>query len=85
MHDTLSSTLLHLQIRLLLAARDRTARERRGDDGQATAEYALVLLGAAAIALLIVAWASKTNTVGRLLDAVFNQLLGRSGGPANPA
>lgn len=66
------TALLHLQTRLLL-------RLIRTDDGQATAEYALVLLGAAAVALLVVGWASKTNTVGRLLDAVFGQLLGRSG------
>ncbi|HUP85359.1 MAG TPA: DUF4244 domain-containing protein [Acidimicrobiales bacterium] len=53
--------------------------DRRDQHGQATVEYALVLLGAAAIALLVVAWATKTNTVGRLLDAVFGQLLGKSG------
>jgi hypothetical protein len=43
--------------------------------GQATAEYALVLLGAAAIALLLVAWATKTNKVGKLLDAVVDRVL----------
>ena len=54
----------------------------RCDDeaGQATAEYALVLLGAAAIALLIVSWATKTNVVGKLLDVIFSQLLGHAGG-----
>ena len=47
---------------------DRTIlwRER----GQATTEYALVLLGAAAVALLLVAWATKTGALGGLLDAV---------------
>lgn len=34
------------------------------DCGQTTAEYALVLLGAAAIALLVVAWAADTSPVG---------------------
>ena len=67
------TALLHLQTRLLL-------RLVRTDDGQATAEYALVLLGAAAIALLVVGWATKTNTVGRLLDVVFGQLLGKGAG-----
>ena len=49
---------------------------RMGDDerGQASAEYALVLLGAAAVALLIVAWATKTNLIGKLLDAVLNAI-----------
>ena len=52
---------------------------RRSPDqrGQATAEYALVLLGAAAVALLVMAWASRTNRVGRLLDAVMDALLGK--------
>lgn len=49
----------------------------RFDDerGQTSAEYALVLLGAAAVALLVVAWATKSNKVSQLLNAVFNKLL----------
>ncbi len=42
----------------------------RSQRGQATTEYALVLLGAAAVALLLVAWATKTGAMGALLDAV---------------
>jgi len=42
----------------------------RSQRGQATTEYALVLLGAAAVALLLVAWATKTGAMGSLLDAV---------------
>lgn len=80
----MTTALLHLQTRLVLRAiaddGDRRRPGRRGDEGQATAEYALVLLGAAAIALLVVAWATKTNTVGRLLDAVFGHLLGKGTG-----
>jgi hypothetical protein len=48
---------------------------RQGDEGQATAEYALVLLGAAAVALLLVAWATHTNRIGKLLDSVVEKLL----------
>ena len=55
----------------------RLARYRGDQRGQASAEYALVLLGAAAVALLVTAWASRTNRVGRLLDAVLDQLLSR--------
>lgn len=73
----MTTALLHLQTRLLLLV---IAPRRTDEDGQATAEYALVLLGAAAIALLVVAWTTKTNVVGRLLDAVFGQLLGKSTG-----
>ncbi|MEO5679564.1 MAG: DUF4244 domain-containing protein [Acidimicrobiales bacterium] len=43
---------------------------RRSQRGQATTEYALVLLGAAAVALLLVAWATRTGAIGSLLDAV---------------
>lgn len=48
---------------------------RRGDRGQATAEYALVLVGVAALALLVLAWATKTDKVGDLLDGVFDNIL----------
>jgi Flp pilus assembly pilin Flp len=52
---------------------------RAHDDerGQASAEYALVLLGAAAVALLIVAWATKSDLVGKLFDAVMNAITGK--------
>lgn len=47
----------------------------RGDRGQTTAEYALVLLGAAAVALLLVAWAAKSGKITALLDAVIDKIL----------
>lgn len=50
---------------------------RQSDEGQTTAEYALVLLGAAAVALLLVGWATKTNRIGKLLDFVLDQIVGR--------
>lgn len=49
------------------------------DRGQATAEYALVLLGAAAVALLLIGWATTTDQVSRLFDFVVDQVVGRSG------
>jgi hypothetical protein len=48
-----------------------------GDRGQATAEYALVLLGAALVALLLVAWATAgggAGKIGRLLDRVLDTI-----------
>jgi|APSaa5957512535_1039671.scaffolds.fasta_scaffold35181_2 hypothetical protein len=48
----------------------------RSERGQSTAEYALVLLGAGTIAMMVVAWASSSNQVGHLLDAVFESLIG---------
>jgi hypothetical protein len=59
---------------------DRDAVDAGDEAGQATAEYALVLLGAAAIALLVVSWATKTNVVGKLLDVIFSQLIGKASG-----
>lgn len=48
----------------------------RDQRGQATAEYALVLLGVAAVALLVVSWATHTNKIGDLFDGIFETLLG---------
>ena len=50
------------------------ARAGAGEDGQTTAEYALVLLGVAAIALALVSWVSHTNLVSRLFEVVFSAL-----------
>jgi hypothetical protein len=48
-----------------------TSSERlRTDRGQTTAEYALVLLGAAGIALLLLGWATQSGAIGTLFDAV---------------
>jgi hypothetical protein len=49
----------------------------RRDEGQTTAEYALVLLGAAAVALLVLAWATKTNRIGKLFDFVLDEVVGK--------
>ncbi len=53
-------------------------RVRTDERGQASAEYALVLLGAAAIALLIVAWATKTDLIEKLLDQVVKTITGKA-------
>ena len=42
----------------------------RTERGQTTAEYALVLLGAAGIALLLLGWATQSGAIGTLFDAV---------------
>ena len=60
-----------------LCARIHARLLAAGDRGQTTAEYALVLLGAALIALLLVAWATSgggAGKVGRLLDKVFDRI-----------
>jgi Flp pilus assembly pilin Flp len=65
------ATYLYLSVRTFLS------RVRHDERGQATAEYALVLLGAAAVALLVVGWATHTNLIGKLLDAIMNNITGK--------
>ncbi|MGB6057664.1 MAG: DUF4244 domain-containing protein [Microthrixaceae bacterium] len=43
--------------------------------GQSTVEYALLLLGAAAIAMLVVAWVAKTDMIGRLFEIVLGRIV----------
>jgi len=53
----------------------------RSDPGQATTEYALVLIGAAVIALLVIAWATEGDGAGRigeLFDTVLSNVINRS-------
>ncbi len=48
--------------------------------GQATTEYALVLLGAALVALLVVGWATAgggAGKIGHLFDAVIDAVTGK--------
>jgi len=53
----------------------RIARVLHGEIGQTTAEYALVILGAAAIGALLIAWATKSHAVGKLFDEVIEKVL----------
>lgn len=67
-------TLVTLQI-LALSTADRLRARLVRDDGQSTAEYALVLLGAAGVALLLVAWATKSDKITKLLNSVIDRVL----------
>ncbi|MET0662025.1 MAG: hypothetical protein ABWZ42_02735 [Ilumatobacteraceae bacterium] len=80
--------LLTMFIRLQIAATEsiegfasRHIRARRfGDDGQATTEYALVLLAAALVGLLVVAWATAgggAERVARLFNKVIDSAIDR--------
>ncbi len=58
-----------------------TKQNELHDAGQETTEYALVLLGAAIIALLVVAWATDgggAGRIGELFDSVIGNILGRA-------
>lgn len=66
---------IHIMLRSLFAAPSDD-----DDRGQATTEYALVLLGAAVIALLVVAWATAgggAGKIGRLFDRVMDEVTSR--------
>jgi Protein of unknown function (DUF4244) len=54
-----------------LVARMRWA----GVSGQTTAEYALVMLGAAALATLLISWATGSHAISRLFDSVIEKVL----------
>jgi len=46
----------------------------RDESGQATAEYALVVVAAAAIAGALIVWATSTGALGDLFDAVISRV-----------
>ena len=46
----------------------------RGDAGQATAEYALVIVAAAAVALALIVWALETSVLQSLFSAAVRRV-----------
>ena len=72
--------MLALSVLLCVTLPNRlaTAVRSRDERGQATAEYALVMLAAAAIAMFVVSWVSRTDVIGGLLDTVFGGITGRA-------
>ena len=72
----MNALLARLHVAVLLLT-DPT-RRLRDDRGQATTEYALVLLAAALVALLVVGWATAGGgaaKVGRLFDRVIDSVI----------
>jgi Flp pilus assembly pilin Flp len=47
---------------------------RRGEDGQTTAEYALVILAAAAIAIVLIAWARSSGKLPAFFDKIIDDI-----------
>ena len=48
----------------------------RDESGQATAEYALVIVAAAVIALALILWASNSGVLPEFFDAVVRKVRG---------
>ena len=54
----------------------RSPLELIGDEeAQTTAEYALVILGAAAVAGALIAWAGGTDVIKSFFNKIFHQLM----------
>ena len=73
--------LAALHVQCLLAGRRLSIKRagpgrRAGDRGQTTAEYALVIVGAAAVALLLLTWATGSGKIASLLDKVVDTVAG---------
>lgn len=59
------------------AARAATLSHRR-ELGQASAEYALVIVGAAVLGSLLIAWAAKSQLIADLFDHVLDLVKGKT-------
>ena len=73
----MGSPLTRIAVAAQTAWLDRTVA-LADDEGQATTEYALVLLGAALVALMLIAWATAgggAGKIGRLFDRVMDAVL----------
>lgn len=49
------------------------------ESGQATAEYALVIVAAAVVAVALISWASGTNALPDFFSAVIDRVRGMAG------
>ena len=51
----------------------------RREEGQTTAEYALVILAAAAVAVVLIAWAHSSGKLPAFFDQVIDSVMGEAG------
>jgi len=61
---------------MLLALYVRTRMRITREAGQTTAEYALVILAAAAIAVVLIAWARSSGKLPAFFDSIIDQVAG---------
>ena len=54
----------------------RAAARLRREEGKTTAEYALVILAAAAIAVVLIAWARSSGKLPAFFDGVIDSVIG---------
>ncbi len=65
---------MQLALSLWIRACDLLRRE----EGQTTAEYALVILAAAAVAVVLIAWAHSSGKLPAFFDNVIDQVIGNA-------
>jgi Protein of unknown function (DUF4244) len=58
------------------ARRLRSGRVQAREVGQTTAEYALVLLAAAAVAFVLIAWAQSSGKLPEFFDSIIDNITG---------
>ena len=75
----LRCVVVPVHCRLATFQQRRTQEGGLDDSGQTTAEYVLLILGAATIAILVTSWATGTDRITRLFDRVLNSLISRVG------
>ena len=56
-------------------ARARQWKISLSESGQSTAEYALVILGAVAVATMLIQWATGSHAISKLFDDVISKVL----------
>jgi Flp pilus assembly pilin Flp len=56
------------------AGRPSVGRSLRREEGQTTAEYALVILAAAAVAIVLIAWARSSGKLPAFFDKIIDQI-----------
>jgi Flp pilus assembly pilin Flp len=67
-------------VRLLLSWFVRVQLALRREEGQTTAEYALVILAAAAVAVVLIAWAKSSGKLPAFFDDIIDKVTGSADG-----
>lgn len=72
----LAVSVLGLGSRVITRAGRVLRRGAARQEGQTTAEYALVILAAAAVALVLIAWARSSGKLPAFFDKIIDQISG---------
>jgi Flp pilus assembly pilin Flp len=56
----------------------RALNQLRREEGQTTAEYALVILAAAAVAVVLIAWAHSSGKLPAFFDHIIDTVVGNA-------